>query len=364
MKINKRKAGVVETMLEYWEGRALLSPEQADTLRGSYEIVGFDWRRLARAAFWVAVSCIVFAVGSALADAEVRRLLRLLFTAPPALKAAGFALSAAAVFVVARRERERSPDHPYRNEAVLTLGVMLVVPAVAYFGQAIDTGSGHGSLLFLLAALVYCAVGVLFPSALVWVFGLVALAGWVGTETGYQTRWGDYWLGMNYPLRMACFGVLVLAFARGIRAWPRAADLAGSTRATGLVYTFVALWVASVAGNTGSMSQWNSVKQIELAGWALLLAGAALVALVLGLRNGDRQAAGFGVTFLLLNVYTQFFALAWDGMYKAVFFAILGASFWLLGTRAERMWASPGQPWWQVFTPRRPQAEPGQTENA
>ena len=57
-----------------------------------------------------------------------------------------------------------------------------------------------------------------------------------------------------------------------------------------------------------------------------------------GLKTEDTVARGFGITFLLLNLYTRFFEYFWDNTHKALFFAILGISFWALGSYAERLW--------------------------
>ena len=47
---------------------------------------------------------------------------------------------------------------------------------------------------------------------------------------------------------------------------------------------------------------------------------------------------GYGAVFLAINVYTRFFENFWSSMNKGVFFLILGASLWLLGSKAERIW--------------------------
>ena len=47
---------------------------------------------------------------------------------------------------------------------------------------------------------------------------------------------------------------------------------------------------------------------------------------------------GYGAVFLAINVYTRFFENFWNAMNKGLFFLILGASLWLLGSKAERIW--------------------------
>jgi hypothetical protein len=47
-------------------------------------------------------------------------------------------------------------------------------------------------------------------SRLIWLFALVSLGSWFGTETGYPNQLGLYFLGMNYPLRFVLFGLLLV----------------------------------------------------------------------------------------------------------------------------------------------------------
>ena len=44
------------------------------------------------------------------------------------------------------------------------------------------------------------------------------------------------------------------------------------------------------------------------------------------------------MTFLFINLYTRFFEYFLDSIHKAAFFAILAASFWYIGSRAEAIW--------------------------
>jgi hypothetical protein len=78
-------------------------------------------------------------------------------------------LVAAAFYGFAYRRRKTKPLHQFSNEAIIFAGVLSTAASVAYFGQAIDTGSGHFSLLFLLSTIIYAALAFWF-SKLIWVF--------------------------------------------------------------------------------------------------------------------------------------------------------------------------------------------------
>lgn len=357
MKLPRRKARVVLDTLAGWERDGTLAPGEAVRLSESVEVLAFDWQRLARLSFWFAVACIVVAVASVLADDALMGLLRTLFGAPAAVKAAGLAVLAAALYAAGLRRRRAHPERRLGNEAVLFLGVLATAGAIGFLGVALDTGSGRISVLLLLAALVYATLGFFFPSTLVWVFALLSLGSWLGTETGYRSEWGALYLGTGYPLRFAVFGALLLGLARGLRSWRRGRPFAHATRVVALLYLFVSLWLLSIFGNYGDLDLWRNVPQLELLPWALLLGAASAVAIVHGLRRDDGVALGFGLVFLWINLYTRFFEYFWDELHGAVFFGVLGLSFWWLGSRAERIWTARGRlRWWHLFT--GPGAEP------
>ncbi|MDR0379759.1 MAG: DUF2157 domain-containing protein, partial [Candidatus Accumulibacter sp.] len=90
--------------------------------------------------------------------------------------------------------------------------------------------------------------------------------------------------------------------------------------------------------NYGDIHSWYQSRQIELLQWGLLFALAAVAAIVHGLKQDDYTSRAFGITFLFINLYTKYFEFFWDAAHKAVFFLIIAASFWLIGSRAEKIW--------------------------
>jgi hypothetical protein len=156
---------------------------------------------------------LVIAIGAILADEVLMKLLMRIFNSPAIVKCGFFAAASVAIFRYGLSFRKRYPHRPYGDESIFFLGVLALAAAVFFLGVAIDTGSGHYSVLFLIASLLYALLGLWFPSKLVWVFGLLSLGGWMGTETGYVSGHGMYFLGMNYPLRFVIFGAALTALA-------------------------------------------------------------------------------------------------------------------------------------------------------
>lgn len=343
----RKQHRIVSQAVERWRAAGIVDEPTGEKLLQSLSIAPFDWQRVARYSFIVAIVCFVIAVGALLADRLLMELLRRLFSAPAIVKCALFAAVAAALFRYGLFLRGRYPHRRYSNEAVFFLGVLALAGAIAFLGVAIDTGSGHYSLLFLLAAALYLLLGLWFPSALVWVFGLLALGSWMGTETGYVSGYGAYWLGMNYPLRFVIFGasLTLLALAgehamagSGSTLAERLVSMTPQTKVMGLLYLFIALWILSIFGNYGDMMAWRRARQVELLHWSLVFGAAAVAAIWYGLKRDDGVLRGFGLTFLFINLYTRFFEYFWDTMHKAFFFLLLAVTLWYLGRRAETIW--------------------------
>ena len=194
------------------------------------------------------------------------------------------------------------------------------------------------SWLLLFSYIIYAALGYFCQSKLIWLFALLALGGWFGAETGYSSGWGYYYLGMNYPLRFVLFGGVLTFIAFMISNERRFANLAQVTLVMGLLYLFIALWILSILGNLDTFNAWSNVKQIELFHWSLIFAIVAGAMVYHGLRYDNLTTKGFGIVFLLINLYTRFFEYFWNGTHKAIFFALLGLSFWFLGRHAEKLW--------------------------
>ncbi|MFZ2089554.1 MAG: hypothetical protein WAU47_13355 [Desulfobaccales bacterium] len=335
MKIGRKKAKIITAAINEWEAASQLSPEDSQKLRQSLEVVPFDWRRLAKYSFWIAIICLIIALQALIVDLE--KFFKYIWDRP----LIGFSfcvLVAAGLFFWGLKRRARHPGKIFSNEAVFFLGVLAVAAAITFLGKALDSGSRHYSLLLLLAALVYAALGLWLPSRLVWWFALVSLGSWFGAETGYISGWGAYFLGMNYPLRFVFFGLAVVGVSFVLKFSPRFADFFKVTYIMGLLYLFIALWILSIFGNFGEIARWSKAGRFELLSWSLLFGAAALTAIFFGLRYDDTISRGFGITFLFINLYTKYFEYFWDALHKAVFFAILGISFWYLGTRAEKIW--------------------------
>jgi hypothetical protein len=338
LNLDKQESDFLNTSIRHWESEGIVDSETAARLRASYEVKGFDWRRLAQYSFWVALACGIIAIASLIIDDNVINWLKKLYDTPDILISIISAGLAAVFFYMGNKKKKENPERIFSNEALIFLGVLFTASSIAFLGKTFDKGTGHFSILFLVSVLVYGIMASKFKSRLVWAFALISLGSWFGTETGFQTDWSYYFLGMNYPLRFVVFGALLVAFSFAMSRMRKLAYFRDLTYIIGLLYLFISLWLLSIFGNFGTLEDWLQVKQLELFYWGVIAILISLAFTFYGLRRKDEIAREFGITFLLINLYTKYFEYLWDVTDKTIFFSVLAVSFWLLGRKAEKIW--------------------------
>lgn len=336
--LDKEESEFLNSTIQHWEKDGLLDPETAGKLRSSYQVKGFDWKRLAQYSFWIALACGIIATASLIIDETVIDYLKKLYDTPDILISAISAALAALLFYLGNKKKTQHPERIFSNESTIFFGVLFTASSIAFLGKTFDNGSGHFSILFLLSVLIYGILAQKFKSQLIWAFALISFGSWFGTETGYQTNWSYYFLGMNYPLRFVLFGFLLILSSFFLVKLHKLKQFQDLTYIIGLLYLFVSLWLLSIFGNFGTIEDWFKVKQIELFYWGIIAALISIGFIILGLRRKDPIAREFGITFLLINIYTRYFEYFWDIADKSIFFSILAISFWLIGRKAEKIW--------------------------
>ncbi|QPH41326.1 DUF2157 domain-containing protein [Pedobacter endophyticus] len=338
MKVDREKSEFLDDMIEQWQTDGLISEETSTKLRKSYEAKSFDWLRLAQYAFWTALACGFIALGSLLIDNSILNYIKRIYDTPNIVIALVSGGLAAWLYLLGFRRKRKQAQLKFNNEAILFSAILLTANAIAYLGKALDHGSGNFSILILVSVFIYGILGYLFNSRLIWIFALISLGAWFGTETGYLSRWNYYFLGMNYPLRFVVFGAVLTAASFVMKVRPKLQHFFQVTYIAGMVYLFVALWALSVFGNFASLEEWYAIRQLNLFYWALISAAVCVASTLFGLKYHDDIAREFGITFLFINLYTRYFEYFWDSWHKALFFAVLAASFWLIGRKAEKIW--------------------------
>lgn len=338
LNLDKQESEFLNRVIAHWEKEDLVDAGLAQKLRDSGEVKGFDWMRLAKYSFWVALICGAASFAYLIANDAVVNWLKNLYYTPDIIISAVSGVAATFLFIWGSRREKRFPEKVFSNEAVVFTGVLFTASCIAYLGKTLDNGSGHYSILFLISVFVYGLLAYRLNSRLIWLFSLVSLGSWFGTETGYQTRWSDYFLGMNYPLRFVVFGAILVGACNLLRNKKWFSNFGDLTYVIGLLYLFMSLWLLSIFGNYGNIDSWWKVKQITLFYWGIISGGVAALFMLYGLKRNDVIAREFGITFLLIFIYTKYFEYFWDSTNHTLFFAILAVSFWFIGRKAEKIW--------------------------
>jgi hypothetical protein len=338
LQLDKQESEFLNRTIDEWEKEELLTADTASKLRQSYVVKGFDWMRLAKYSFWVALFCGAVAFGSLIINDAVLNWLKKLYYTPDVIISIGSGIMAASLFYYGRKREKLHPEKVYSNEAFTFTGVLFTACCIAYLGKTFDDGSHHFSILFIISVFVYGFLAWRLHSRLIWLFALISLGSWFGTETGYQTQWSHYFLGMNYPLRFVAFGVLLMAACYLLKNRKWIQYFWELTYVVGLLYLFISLWLLSIFGNYGALDAWWQVKQISLFYWGIIAGAVALGFMLYGLKSNDVIAREFGITFLIIFLYTKYFEYFWNQTNMAVFFSILAGSFWLIGRKAEKIW--------------------------
>lgn len=300
MNVTRKEQRIIQRALNAWQASGELTPSDSQRLAQTMRVSPFDWRRLSRYAFWTALACVLISLGSLFADSELVAWLLSLFSHSALMRILLPALLAVVCYGWGFRRQRRETQWHYSTEAILFLGVVFTAVALWQLGERLDNGSGHIAPLFLAGCVIYGAIGYIARSGLVWLFFLLAL----------------------------CYGAQSLLRQR---------QLFTVSKAMGLTYLFIALWIMSIFGNYDADS-WYQVSQARLLPWGLLFAVAAGVCIFISLKTDDGMLRGFGLTFLAINLYTRFFEFFWNGMHKVLFFLILAVSLAVIGRYAERIW--------------------------
>lgn len=338
LNLDRNEAEFLEQTIDFWQKEGKLDGVTAQNLKDSYDVKGFDWKKLAQYSFWIALICGIVAITSLIVDDNVINYLKKLYDTPDIVISVISSVLASFLFYRGQQLEKKYPQKVFSNEAVIFLGVLFTASCIAYLGKTFDNGSGHFSILFLFSVFIYGALAWKFKSKLIWGFALISLGSWFGTETGYQTDWSHYFLGMNYPLRFVFFGLILVLAAFLMRKYEKLAIFKSLTYVVGMLYLFISLWLLSIFGNFATLEDWLKIKQIHLIVYGLISAAVAIGFTIYGLKTKDEIAREFGITFLIINIYTRYFEYLWDITDKTIFFAILAISFWLIGRKAEKIW--------------------------
>lgn len=338
--LTKQEKEVVEGALDRWQAANLLDEGKVKELKQTIGEKEFEWKTLARYAFWVALVSLIFSVLSLFADDTLVRFVERFYATPNIVFCLFFAALAVGFYFLGFRNKKKYPEKTFSNETLMLAGSFSTAACIGFLGQVLDRTTSQYTLLFLLSIVIYAILSVKLNSKLIWVFTLVALGIWFATETASHSNWGFKFWGMNYPLRFTLFGLLLTAFAIwGQNRIKPLRPFQTTSYVVGLLYTMIALWCLSIFGNYSSFDAWTQVRQYHILYWGILAIALSLGLALYGMKTKDNTSRDIGFVFFILNLYTRFVEYLWDNINRTIFFLLLAVSFWFVGRWAERIWS-------------------------
>jgi len=110
MRLTKKKAKIIKSTIEAWVEENVISQNQSQMVLDSYEVVGFDWKRLAKYSFWISIICIIVSVGAIIAADFLRELLTKIFKSPETIKCLFAAIIAALIYYYGIKRKNKKPE--------------------------------------------------------------------------------------------------------------------------------------------------------------------------------------------------------------------------------------------------------------
>lgn len=209
------------------------------------------------------------------------------------------------------------------------------------FVLAIDFshGSKNWPALVGIQSLALATLAYALKNRLVLIHAGVCFYVFFGGETGYDSGWGAYWLEMTYPIRFLAMGFVFLTIASLHAAvFQRAYQNFSRVYAhLGLIDINFALWFLSVFGYFDHTVRWNA-SDGERVAFSALWALVSLLSLWLAGTIGQGILKSYGMTFLIINVYTFYFQFVVDksGSLWWLHLLLVGGSLVWLGFALER----------------------------
>lgn len=337
--LSRQEKETLEQALNFWKTNGNLEDQKVEELRSTIDERSFEWKVLARYAFWVALASLIFAVVSLFSDNALEKFVQQFYDTPNIIFCLFFAGLAFLFYYFGFRNKKLYPEKTFSNETMMLAGSFSLAACIGFLGQILDRENHFYTILFFLSIVIYGVLSVKLQSKLIWVFTLVALGIWFATETAYHSNWGWKFWGMNFPLRFTIFGTILTTCAVFVQ--PKFSQLKpfkSTSIVIGLLYTMIALWVLSIFGNYSDFDAWSQIRQYEILYWGLLAIAISLGLAIYGLKRKDNTIRDIGFVFFLINLYTRFVEYLWDNINRTIFFLILAVSFWLVGRWSEKIW--------------------------
>lgn len=338
LQLKKEKANNLKEAINYWHDNKIINEKEKEKLLGSFEVIKFDYKILAKYSFWVSILSIFIAIGAVISDKFLMELIAKIFNASDSIKFLSLTIITAMIFTYGLKRKKLYPSLNFRNAAILFLANITAAGALYYLYKMINCAPEYRDYFLLFSAILFVTFAIVSRNQLTWILSIFLLAAFYSLRMGYLSGYGAYYLGINMPLQFLLFSLTILILSTLMNNYKMVSYFQNSTYKLGLLFTFITLWILSIFGNYSDFESWLKASQIEFFHWSILFAAASFAAIYYGIVHDDYPSRAFGITFLFINLYTRYFEFFWDHVHKALFFIVLAIISWILGSKAEKIW--------------------------
>ena len=230
---------------------------------------------------------------------------------------------------------------PRLGEWLELAGAVALHGLVTVMAKHYATGSGNWPATLGLAAGLTLPLAYALRNRLILWYALALFFFFFGAETGYVSGWGAYYLGMTYPVRFLGIGLLTLgaAWAHGMLVRGRLSTFSRVYAHYGLLLVNLSLWFLSLFGyfEDGNV-RWSGTQPERLL-FSGLWAITAVASLFAGAKTGLKLLRGYGLTFLIINLYTFYFQFVAfnSGALWFIHLLVIGGSMLWMGFHMEQV---------------------------
>lgn len=338
MELNKKQKALVNKVIDGWENASVIDKDLSTKLKEFDSVQEIDWAKVSKYSFWLTIASIIIAAGSFFADKWILEMITYVFKAPKVVLSIFFAVLSVATFYFGVKFEEKYSQKTFTIIFIQLLGASFLGFCFVYLLALYDKNQFEITSILALSTLSYALLGYRFRSVPLWLLALFSLVACYVSFTDEWTRSGNYFLGMNFPLRITVLASLLYVATFYAKENKSLQHFISSSQMFSLLLLFFFLWILSISGNVPDYNYWEKTKQISRLFWGILAMAICLIAIYRGFKTEDYRLQIIGFVFFLLNMYTRFIEYFWNSMHKALFFALLGLSFWIIGTKAEKYW--------------------------
>ena len=325
-----KKEKIILSELKIWFEEGLINQDLYNRLSSRYEIKSWDFSTIIK---WALIfGAVMLGIGLISFVSLIFKSLAFVVLVLSVLCGSGYYY---AFLLTSQRYKHY---YPRTGNALIAVACLILCGDIFAIGQLLFSGMGHWPILLLITSVIYFVIAYLKKNTLVLIFGLIGLATWFGTETGYMSGWGAYFLGLNYPIRFAIVSpiVVLIGYLHKKLELNVPESFITAYYSIGLLYVNLSLWVMSIFGNYGNIGKRYDASHLELLIFSIIWGLVNIGIFALGSKLKNRMFVGYAIVFLILNLYTRYFEYFWNAIHKSIFFIILGGISMFIALYFER----------------------------